>query len=212
MATKERFDAMVLECKALRSAFSDAGVDFMAAVMRFETDEAAWRSGIDGDYGWATFGQALHQTNLLKLHRLETFKRMVEVCGSVEEVRKIGMEAAEELLLIPQNAMSRIVNEPAVDAVKAELVSFREREGKEASGQTAKTIRIKHVPPQPKKEGPKVENAYDRLVRENRELKSRVRELEKENAQLRERLGDEGKPGTARKPKKQGRNGARAEA
>lgn len=196
------------ECKKLRSAFSDAGVDFMAAVMRFEADEAAWKAGVDGTYGWATFGEALHSSDLMKLHRLEKFKQMVKVCGGVDAVRTIGIPAAEEMLLIPAHATSRLVDKPVVQAVQSELVAFREREGKEPSAMTAKSIRIKHCPPQPKPEPetPKVENAYDRLVRENRELKARVRELEKENtalkAQLGERSSDAPNPGTARGARK----------
>lgn len=210
MATKERFEQAVAKCSRLRAAFAEAGVDFMVSVMQFEADESAWKSGVDGEYGWATFGEALHTSGLLLKHRLDKFKAAVEACGSIEEVRQIGMPAAEWILRIPAGAKSKISETSAREATMHELIEIRRRTGKEPTAWAAKSVATKYyaLPKPDASERP--ESAYDRLVRENRDLKAQVKRLDADNARLREQVrehgGDPDSPGTARRPNKRKKN------
>jgi len=208
MATKKRFDALVKECEALRTAYSEAGVDFMAGLVRFEKNESAWKSGVGGRYGWATFVEVLHVSDLAQPTRFARFKLCVELCGGIDNIRKIGIPAAEKLLIIPPDAPSRSVHGLATRSAMAELIEFRVRNGKEPSSWSAASIVRKHYVPEVRVK-PQKENLFDKLSRENRELraenktlKARVRSLEKENEKLRERLGGPETAGTARKPQR----------
>lgn len=213
---KQRFDEWVQRLNSLRVRMSNAEVDYWEAMMEFEADEDAWSGA-----AYPTFDQVIHVKGLKSLHEYAKFKLCVKKLGGVVAVRKIGFAAAKELLVIPDDAPSKI--DPSVPAVKAafgSLASMSEKLGKEPAGQTGAAQVRKHYLPPPKPAEPKVENPFDVLKRKlkatekqlaaaEKQLASaekRVAELEKENAQLRERLSDGEKPGTARTSKKQGRN------
>ena len=203
MATKAKFEQYIAEAKALRSAYSDAGVDFYLFLMRFEADEAAWKVGIDGAMGWATFADALQAGEIVRVSKYERFKTALRVCGGSERVRALGLDAAFEVVLIPDRARSKVCpDESARDVAIDELVAFRIRNGVEPSARSAATIVRKHFTPEPAP-APE-ENAFDRLKKENIALRRRVKALEKENTALRARLsvcersGDRESVGTAR--------------
>ncbi|MFA5053155.1 MAG: hypothetical protein WC565_03810 [Parcubacteria group bacterium] len=208
MATKKKFEARLAQCKKLKVQFSEAGIDFLLSLVEFEADEASWRSGVGGAYGWATFTEVLHVINtLLVVKRFERFKSALKIMG-IDTIRKIGVDAAEKVATIPPDAKSKHVRGKAIPAVIAELIEFRNRNGTGASSRTADSVIRKHYVSKPPVNSKK-ENAFDELKTENKmlraenkRLKARVVALETENAGLRERLGDGNATVTPRKSRK----------
>jgi hypothetical protein len=197
MASKDRFEQHLAECKALRNAYSEAGVAFFEGLMAFEADTESWQAGVDGAYGWPTFAAALRTTELVSHHRYENSKRAVTRFGDVM-VRRIGLDAAIELLSVPEEYQP---------AVQTKMFTFVDEQHKAPALRTAQAMIRGLVPSAPTATAvAKPENAFDRLTRENRELRARVKELESENARLVsecERWRDGQTPGAARKASKQ---------
>jgi hypothetical protein len=199
----DRFNMWIAKCKALRSSYSDAGVAFFEALLEFEADTVAWR------YTWPTFSAALQASELCMPHRFDRFKMMVEVVGSIDDVRKIGMDAAERMLHVPANAMSS--KYPTIQARKAivnDLLNWADSNQVTPTGMTGASVSRVHYTPTIDPSTETAENAFEKLVRENKELRAKVRKLEAENARLLvecERLSGGEITGTTRKPTKQGK-------
>ena len=215
MADKTRFERWVSEIMALRAQFSDAGVDMYARVIDWENDRESWFSSGGNGFGFLTFEEALHSSQIMKPHRLEHFKEIVRRVGSIEKVREIGIEAGEVVVCIPEGAKSR--QTPGVDASVAvvnDMIEFRKRNGREPSGLTAKSARLVHAPPIKRvREAPVFADEVARLKHENAELvrqvnagqrrilalESKLSAAEGALAKARERLSDARKAGGARK-------------
>lgn len=176
MADQMAFESCVQEALRLRAAWSEAGVDFFQYLVQWELDESKWKR-LDGEpTGYGTFAEVLHATNIAKVHRLVRFKEIVARFG-LEKVRAIGIEAAEEAFKIPDHVPSR--REPEIlarDAAVRDLCEFRTRNHTTPSTMTARSIERKHYEPPPKER--EDEQSYD----------DRVKELERENAQLKKEL------------------------
>lgn len=188
---KQKFNEWVQRLNTLRFRMSDSEVDFWEGVMSFEADEEAW--GREGGNGYFYFEEALHVAGVKSPHEYRKFKGCVKKLGGVAAVRSIGFAAAKELLDVPDDAPSRVdADKLAVRAVFDSLVQFCEKHGKEPSGQTAasKVRQYYEAPVKSKVEEP--ENAFDRLKRENSELRAENVFLKKENASLRKQLASAG--------------------
>lgn len=184
---KKRFEKHVSECNRLLSAYSNAGVDYFEGLMRFEQDEAAWKEGVGGEKGYTTFADCMLVVHPMKYHHYETFKRMVEVCGSIKEVRRIGMDGAKKLIVAPDDEPS--IERPDVSvqhAVKEEFVAFRARNDRPVSGRQASSILSKHYRPTARAKGPV--NKYDEMKAENAKLVAENTKLVAENTKLKKEL------------------------
>ena len=181
---QNRYDWHIRECTRLQAAYSDAGVDFFVGIMNFEAEEAAWKAGVGGDTGWPTFLDCLYVTNKSQAHAYEKFKLMVDVCGSVEKLRYIGLDAAERLLHVPDDVPSNERPEvSAREAVMDEMVGYRLRNEKPAEDRHARAMQEKHFRPPPKNKGGPV-NEFDRMKAEIRALKAENQALKAENQAL----------------------------
>lgn len=188
---RQRFEEWKSRLNCLRVQMSDAEVDFWAAVMDFENDKEAW--GRNGGVGYLYFEEALHVAGIKSPHEYRKFRACVEKLGGVESVKRIGLAAAKELLDVPDSAVSRLDSgKQAVRAAYDSLVEFRDRNGKEPAGQTAMAHVREHYVPEPKEKPAESENAFDKLKRENVELRAENGRLRKENANLRKQLASAG--------------------
>lgn len=199
---KSKYNQHIAECKALRAAYSDAGVDMFVRITQFEDDETAWKKGIDGPTGYPTFGDALTEAALVTFNRYERFKLAVIVCGGIEQVRAMGLDAAFEVLSIPNDTVPsrEVPSMSARSAAIVEMVAYRKRNNTEPSSHNASSIVRRHFVPEPKPAP--VENAFDRLKKDNAALRRQVKalekgkkELEKENTILKYKLEQYERPG-----------------
>lgn len=181
---KDKYDWHIANCRRLRTASSDADIDLFVGIMQWEQDVDAWLAGVGDEKGYGTFLDCLHMSNIVDTHRYEDFKRQVQVCGGIDELREIGLHAAKKLLATPDDEPS--IERPDVSARQAlheDYIAFRDRNDQPVSERHARAIREKHYrPPSNANAGPV--NKYDQLKAEVRRLKH----VEFENHQLKKRI------------------------